>query len=367
MTDVPTPPVPPRRQTDPQPAPAVFTPGRIAQAAVIVVAVLGVAWLAATLTRFFMLVFASIVIAAIFDASADGLCRFRWISRPVALILAILGMIALFAFVFMLFGSQLAAEFSTIKAMAPSALRNLEGFLNRFGLGDQARDLVQLGSDDVSRLVGQAGGYALAAGSGITDFLLVLVGAIFLAGDPGTYRRGLLMIVPRKAEPIADLALGDASRGLRGWMVGQAVSSLVIAALTWGGLALLGVPAAGGLGLIAGLLDIIPMIGPIIAGAPAVLLAFTVSPMTAFWTLVLFLVIQQLQGNFLQPMIQKRAVAVPPGVLLFAVVACGLLFGFLGVLLAGPLTVVIYVLVQRIYVQAILGKAIKVGGQDDPA
>src|SRR3546814_12595293 len=66
------------------------------------------------------------------------------------------------------------------------------------------------------------------------------------------------------------------------------------------------------------------MIGPIIAGVPAVLLAFTVSPMTALWTLILFLAIQQLQGNFLQPMIQKQAVDVPPAVLLFAVVAAGM-------------------------------------------
>src|SRR3546814_18489790 len=86
-------------------------------------------------------------------------------------------------------------------------------------------------------------------------------------------------------------------RSLKGWRVGQAVSSLVVAALTWAGLALLGVPAAGGLGLIAGLLDVIPMIGPIIAGVPAVLLAFTVSPITALWTLILLLAIQQLQGN----------------------------------------------------------------------
>lgn len=361
-TDAPTP-KPARRKADPPPS--GFGPGRIAQAAVIVVAILGVGYLAVTLTRFFMLVFASIVLAAIFDAIATWLTRFKYIGRPVALILSVLGVIALFTFVFMLFGSQLARQFVTIQAMVPEALNNLQAFLNRYGMGDQARDLVKLGSDDISRIVGQAGGYALAAGSGLADFVLVLVGAIFLAGDPDTYRRGLLMVIPSKAEPVADKALNDASRGLRGWMIGQAVSSLVVAALTWGGLALLGVPAAGGLGLIAGLLDIIPMIGPIIAGAPAVLLAFTVSPATALWTLVLFLIIQQLQGNLLQPMIQKRAVDVPPGVLLFAVVACGLLFGFLGVLLAGPLTVVLYVLVQRIYVQAILGKAIKVGGHAD--
>ena len=365
MTDQPTPPSQPTRRTPEPPPQSGFGPGRIALAAVIVVAIIAAAWLAVTLTRFFMLVFASIVLAAIFDAFAAWLRRVLRVPQAFALILSVLGIIALFASVFALFGSQLAGEFVTIQDRVPEALRNVEDFLNRYGLGDRARDLVKLGSDDMSRLASQAGGYALAAGSGVADFVLVLVGAIFLASDPTTYRRGLLMMIPTKGEPTASRALDDASRGLRGWMVGQAVSSLVVVGLTWGGLALLGVPAAGGLGLIAGLLDIIPMIGPIIAGVPAVLLAFTVSPATALWTVVLFLIIQQLQGNFLQPMIQKRAVDVPPGVLLFSVVACGLLFGFLGVLLAGPLTVVLYVMIQRVYVQAILGKPVKVGGQDD--
>src|SRR3546814_12797674 len=108
------------------------------------------------------------------------------------------------------------------------------------------------------------------------------------------------------------------------------------------------------------------MIGPIIAGIPAVLLAFTVSPMTALWTLILFLAIQQLQGNFLQPMIQKQAVDVPPAVLLFAVVAAVLLFGFLGVLLPAPLTVVVYVLVLRISGQQLLGEDLRIAGQMRP-
>lgn len=357
-------PAPPARsRPTPDPAPA-FGPGRIAGAAVIVIAIVGVAWLAITLTRFFMLVFAAIVLGAIFDAIASWLCRRTGMARGVALGLSVAGIVAIFTGAFVLFGSQLANEIDTIREQVPQALQGVEAFLDRYGLGARVRELAEVGGDDVSRLVSQAGGYALAAGSGLADFVLVLVAAIFLASDPGTYRRGLLLLMPPKAEKTAALALDDASRGLKGWMVGQAVSSLVVAALTWAGLALLGVPAAGGLGLIAGLLDIIPMIGPIIAGIPAVLLVFTVSPATALWTLMLFLVIQQLQGNFLQPMIQKQAVDVPPAVLLFAVVAAGVLFGFLGVLLAAPLTVVVYVLVQRVYVKTLLSKDITIAGQD---
>ena len=119
---------------------------------------------------------------------------------------------------------------------------------------------------------------------GIAIAVLVLVGAIFLAADPELYRRGLVKLVPPKAEGVARKAVDDAAGGLRGWMKGEAVAIVVVAVLTGTGLWLLGVPAAIGLGLIAGLLDIVPFVGPIIAGVPAVMLAFTQSPSTALWT-----------------------------------------------------------------------------------
>jgi predicted PurR-regulated permease PerM len=334
------------------------SPAVVARSTLVVLAIVGCAWLLVELNRFFLLVFAAVVLGAVFDALTERVCRWTGINRSYGLSLAIIAFLGIFVGAFTLFGTQLAGEFDTIRQTVPAAVEGLQGFLERFGMGSAVSDLAQLGSDDISRLFTQAGGFALAAGNGIADFVLVLVGAIFMAANPGVYRRGFLALVPTSAEGVAGQALDDAGKGLRGWMMGQAISSLVVAALTWAGLALLGVPASGGLGVIAGLLDIIPMVGPIIAGIPAVLLAFTVSPLTALWTLLLFLGIQQLQGNVLQPMIQKHAVDIPPAVLLFAVLAFGLLFGFLGVLLAAPLTIVAYILIRRIYVEAILGKPI---------
>lgn len=324
-----------------------------------IVAIIGVAWLLVKLSGFVLLVFAALVLAAIFDAMTRKVCGITHMRRGFALTLSVVALLAIFGGVFALFGTQLANEFDTIRDSIPPAIDKVRGLLEQVGLGGAARDMLDRGSGDISNVMSQAGGYALTLGNSLANFVLVFVGAIFIASDPGVYRRGVLLLVPSRAEDTAAAALDDASHGLRGWMVGQAVSSLVVAALTWGGLTLLGVPASGGLGLIAGLLDVIPMIGPIISGVPAVLLAFTVSPVTALWTIGLFLLVQQLQGNFLQPMIQKHAVDVPPAVLLFAVVAAGLLFGFLGVLLAAPLTVVLFVMVRRIYVRTLLGKDIK--------
>jgi len=338
--------------------------GSIAAIVVIGVAIVGIAWLLVSLVEVLLLVFAALVLAAIFIAMTDLLCRLADMKRGFALTLSVLALLLLFVAVFALFGSQLADEYDTIRTSIPPALAQLQAAFDQYGMGEPARRLLVDGGSNIAKYLPQAGTYMLSAGNSIANIVLLLVGAIFIAGDPGVYRRGLLLLTPSRGEDVVAAAIDDASRGLRGWMMGQAVSSVVVALLTWAGLALLGVPAAGGLGLLAGLLDVIPMVGPIIAGVPAVLLAFTVSPATAGWTVGLFLLIQQLQGNLLQPMIQKQAVDVPPAVLLFAVVAAGSLFGFIGVLLAAPLTVVVYVLVQRIYVKSLLGKDIKIVGRD---
>ena len=337
---------------------------RIAMGAVIVLAVAGTAWLLIKLSGLLLLVFAALVLAAILDAMTGFICRIPGMRRGAALTVAVFAMLAVIIGAFTLFGTQIVGEFDTIRESIPPAIDQVQALLERAGLGETARGLIEQGQGDVSNLLSQAGGYAMTAGSGLANIVLLFVGAIFIASDPAVYRRGLILLMPHRAEGPLGEALDDAARGLRGWMMGQAVSSVVVGIFTWAGLSLLGVPAAGGLGIIAGLLDVIPMIGPIISGVPAVLLAFTVSPMTALWTTLLFLVIQQLQGNLLQPMIQKQAVDVPPAVLLFAVVAAGLLFGFMGVLLAAPLTVVVYVMVQRLYVRTLLGKKIKIAGQD---
>ena len=89
--------------------------------------------------------------------------------------------------------------------------------------------------------------------------------------------------------------------------------------------------------------------------APAVLIAFAHDPTLAAWTALLFLVFQQLEGNVLQPVIQKRATALPPVLTILAVVGFGVLFGLVGVLVATPLLLVILITVRMLYVEDTLG------------
>ena len=118
---------------------------------------------------------------------------------------------------------------------------------------------------------------------------------------------------------------------------------------------LLGVPLAMVLGLIAGLTNIIPVIGPFMSGIPAVMFALTQGVDQAAYVTLLFVVIQQIEGNVLMPMIQKYAAHLPPVLTVLAIVAFGSMFGLFGVVLATPLLLVSIILIQRLYVEDVLG------------
>lgn len=120
------------------------------------------------------------------------------------------------------------------------------------------------------------------------------------------------------------------------------------------GLAILGMPLALSLGVIAGVLAFIPFFGPIASGILAVVLAFTQGPTHALYVAGLMILIQQVEGNVLMPLVQRWAVSLPPVLGILAGVIFGVLFGLVGVLFATPLIVVVMVLVQTLYIEAFL-------------
>jgi predicted PurR-regulated permease PerM len=193
--------------------------------------------------------------------------------------------------------------------------------------------------------------------------LLVIVGGIYLAAQPKLYRSGLLKLFPAGSRDRIDQALDDCWTALRLWLAGRLVSMVFIGLLTGVGLWLIGIPGALALGIVAFILEFVPFVGPIIAAVPALVLALAFDPVKALWVALLYLGIQQLEGNVIEPIVQQRAVDLPPALLLFAIVAGALVFGPTGVIFAAPLTVVLFVLVKRLYVREALGTATAIPGE----
>ncbi len=136
-----------------------------------------------------------------------------------------------------------------------------------------------------------------------------------------------MKLVPQAGRGLAEQALDDCAKALRLWLMGQLVSMVLVGVLVGTGLWLIGVPAPLTLGILAALLEFIPIVGPILSAIPAIVLALVIGPETALWTAALYLGVQQLEGNLIQPIVQQRAVDLPPALLLFALLAFGLLFG----------------------------------------
>jgi predicted PurR-regulated permease PerM len=172
-------------------------------------------------------------------------------------------------------------------------------------------------------------------------------------------------LFPKSQHPRVEDAMDAVGNGLTLWFYAQLISMVIVGGLSMLAYWYIGLPGALALGVIAGLTNFIPLLGPVIGAIPAVLISFTAEGNALLWTLAAALVIQQIEGNIIMPIVEKRAVQLPPALALFAILAAGLVFGFLGVFLAVPITVVAFILVKKLYVRQTLGESTPVPGEEE--
>lgn len=135
---------------------------------------------------------------------------------------------------------------------------------------------------------------------------------------------------------------------LGAWLRGQLLLSLIIGALSYIGLTILNIPYALPLAMIAGVLEVVPVIGPIISALPAIALALTISPVLAAGVTAMFFIIQQLENNLIVPQVMKRAVGLNPLAVILAVAIGSKLLGVSGALLAVPIVVVLQIIIAEV-------------------
>lgn len=329
----------------------------------IVLALGALVFLAWQLRGVLLMLFGAVVVATIFRALSDQLCRWFKLPDGVAVGLSVFIILGLVAALIMLFGAHFAGQFEVLRDNLPKAWRSLETRAAEMGLGEQLRGAVAGGGGIASGMFGNIGQTIMSVSGAIADLMVVVFGGIFLAAQPDFYSAGVIKLVPAGKRALIGEAMIDSERALRLWLRGQLLAMVLVGLLTGAGLWLLGMPSAAVLGLLAGLLEFIPFAGPILSAIPALLLALAVSPDLAAWVVLVYLIVQQIEGNILQPLIQQYAVDLPGVVLLFALIAFGALFGIIGVVLAAPLAVVCYVLVKRLYVVEALDTATPIPGE----
>jgi len=177
-------------------------------------------------------------------------------------------------------------------------------------------------------------------------FMLVLFIAAYIGVDPALYHGGLLELFPPRQRDRAALTLASLATTLRRWLVTQLIAMLLIGAVTTVFLFVLHVKAALPLGILAGILKFIPIVGSIFAAIPAIAMAFIDSPHKALVVAVGYFVIQFVENHLLVPVLMKHGVNIPPALTLGIQALMALLFGFLGLLVAVPLLAAILTVVR---------------------
>ncbi len=193
----------------------------------------------------------------------------------------------------------------------------------------------------------------------VTGLFLIMILSIYIGASPDLYRKGMLHLFPHRSRPRANEVLTAIGMTLRKWLVAQLVAMVVIGVVTTIALKLLGVKAALPLGIIAGLLEFIPMVGPILSAIPAVAMGFLDSPEKALFVTLAYVGIQFFENHLLIPMLMKEGVDLPPVLTIIGLAVMSVVFGFLGMLVAVPLLAAILVAVKLLYVEDVVGDDVK--------
>ena len=332
---------------------------RVLVATCVVVSVLAVlifTWYAADLL---MLVFAALLVSILLRTFTEFVTRKTGMGHGVALALVSLVLVLFIPLIAWLVTGRIGTQVAELRLQLPQAVQYVRGYLGQYEWVRNALDSLPTFNDWLARrggtVVSQLTGLASSTAGVVVNILIVGILGIYLASQPSLYSRGLKHLLPLSYRERAGEVLGVMDESLRRWLVGRFALMVINGTLTAIGLKLLGIPLALTLGLLAGLLNFVPNFGPWIAAIPAVLIAFLQGPQQALYVAVLYLVLQSVDGYLLTPLVDRRSVELPPVLTITAQVILGLAFGFIGILLASPLTAVALILIKMIYIEDLLG------------
>jgi len=192
----------------------------------------------------------------------------------------------------------------------------------------------------------------LAAFGGL---LLIIFLSVYIGAEPDLYRNGLMHLFPRRARKRAGEVMSAMAVALRKWLVTQLIAMAVIGAVSTIALLILKVKAAFALGLLAGLFEFIPTIGPILSAVPAIAMGFLDSPEKALLVGGAYILIQFLENHILIPLLMRGGVDLPPALTIISQAMMALVFGFIGLMVAVPLLATVMVPIKMLYVQDVVG------------
>jgi predicted PurR-regulated permease PerM len=199
----------------------------------------------------------------------------------------------------------------------------------------------------------------------VSGLFIIIFLSIYIAVDPEMYRRGIMHLFPHQRRDRIGDVLSALAAVLRRWLITQLIAMITIGVITTIVLLALRVKAAFALGLLSGLFEFIPTVGPIISSLPAIAMGFLDSPEKAVWVTIAYVVVQFIENHLLIPLLMKGGINLPPALTVFSQALMALLFGFLGLMCAVPLLAASVTAVKMLYIEDVVGDP-QIGPDEDP-
>lgn len=309
-----------------------------------------------------LLIFACILFAVLLYKLSAMLAQRTGMKRQIALGIVVLLLFAVIGLGGWAMAPQISEQSTQLAQAVPQSIQKLQEYVKEHPMLQRVAAELPPPEEAVKQLssmMPNAGLFFTGIFGALGNVVIILFVGIYFAASPHLYTNGFIKLVPQAKRPRARQVITKMGDTLGSWLLGKSISMLIVGIATSVGLGLLGVPLGLLLGIIAGLLDFVPYLGPIMAGIPAVLIAFSISPDMALYVILLFTGVQLVEGYLLQPLIESRAVDLPPALTIVMQLVFGTLFGFAGVALATPLAAALKVLVQMLYVEDVLGDKVE--------
>lgn len=312
-----------------------------------------------------LMLFAAVVLANSLNLLARWLQKRLDIQRSLAVLLSVLCLLGLTIAFFWLIVPPFAKQLQEIFVLVPQGINEVNQWLNSLdrAIPASARpyfpnfdSIVQQIMPVVNRLLGGSFAFFSSSLGTVLNVLLILILGLMMLINPTPYRNGFIRLFPAFYRRRVDQILLECEMSLGQWIVGALMSMCVIAILSTLGLSLIGVQAALANGVLAGILNFIPNLGPTISVVPPMAIALLDSPIKALLVLGLYVAIQQFESNLLTPFVMAQQVNLLPAVTLLAQVFFASIFGFWGLILALPLVVVCQIWLRRALIEDVLDR-----------
>ena len=293
-----------------------------------------------------LLIFAAIVTAAIPDGGTRLLGRVLPIGRGWRLLIVCLSVLLFMIWTAMFAGSQIAAQAVSLQSVVMAQIERLAAWASDHGMGSFQLDTKTI-SDNFAGTFGRVTAAVGSVVGAFTSLVMILVLGVFIAIEPRLYERGVAWMLPMKNRENFYITTARMGFTLRRLMAGRLLGMFVEGVGTWLACMAVGIPMAALLGLLTGLLAFIPNIGAIVSGVLLVLVGFSAGTDAGLWAIVIYLVVQTVDGYLIVPMVAKKTVDLAPALVLGAQILFGALLGIMGLFLADPIVAMIKVALER--------------------